>query len=76
MDNLCYILDVKNDHIIMDRIQFIDIKDLHKLSAFTGGPVNFSYAPLRYPFLNKLRCFRYRCYIVMGHITKWVFFPV
>lgn len=67
---------MKKDRIILDDMPFIDINCLHTIGAFSGGEQYFPYVTLQYPFLSKLRCFQYRCDMIMRHTHGWVLFPV
>lgn len=66
----------KSSRPIVEKIPFVDVRDLAKAGAFSGGEQTFPWAGLRWPFLSRLRTFRFRADLWMRNATRWTFFPV
>ena len=66
----------KSSRPIVEEIAFIDVRDLAKAGAFSGGEQLFPWAGLRWPFLTRLRTFRFRADLWMRNATRWTYFPV
>ena len=66
----------KGNRPIVEKIPFVDVRDLAKAGAFSGGEQIFPWASLRWPFLTRLRTFRFRADLWMRNATRWTCFPV
>jgi hypothetical protein len=62
--------------ILVEDLPFVDVRDLAKYGAFAGGGREFRDISLRYPFLSRLRSYRYRVDLRMRGCQAWTFFPV
>jgi hypothetical protein len=55
----------KSHRSMIEKIPAIDVRELAKAGAFAGGERRFPYIVFRYPFLAKMRTFRYRADMIM-----------
>jgi hypothetical protein len=55
----------KSKHVIVERLEFIDVRDLKKAGALDGSWCEFPRVSLRYPFLDRLEAARYRVSMTM-----------
>jgi len=46
--------------IVVEDLRFVDVREFAKYGAFAGAGRDFRDISLRYPFLSRLRTFRYR----------------
>ena len=67
---------MKSKHSIIDKIPFVDINKLSKTGALDGGENVYPYVSLSYPFLSRLRSYRYRVDMMMKNCTTWKLFRV
>ena len=65
----------KSSRPIVEKIPFVDIRDLSKAGAFGGGEHTFPYAAFRYPFLAQLRTYRYQGGSVDAQCDQMDVFP-
>ena len=55
----------KSKHVIVERLEFIDVRDLKKAGALDGSWCEVPRVSLRYPFLDRLEVARYRVSMTM-----------
>lgn len=67
---------MKSRRILLDTLPFMDINQLAKTRALKGGEQTFPYASLTYPFLSRLRTYRYRVDMMMRGCAAWKLFRV
>lgn len=62
--------------MIIDHIPSVDINVLSKNGGLIGGAHTYPNVSLKYPFLSKLRTYRYRADMMMRHCTTWKLFRI
>lgn len=66
----------KSKRLIIEKIPFIDVRDLSKSGAFDGGERSFPYVSFRYPFLYRMRTYKHRADLWQRRGTAWASFPI
>jgi hypothetical protein len=66
----------RSNRTIIEDLPYIDVFELSRLGAFSGGEQNFPYIGLKYTFLSRLRAQRYRLDVRMRNSEKWLYFRV